>query len=684
MAFTHSTVKALILATIGRDAEVATKLVQESGVAVGVCRSLHDLENALAEDVAFVVLTEESLFGADLSNIAKWVMSQPSWSDLSFIVLTGQGGGAARNPLAQRLSNTFRNITFLERPFHPMTFLSVARSTLKSRYRQYEARASIDDLNETEKRLQTALLAGRLGAWTLDIATSKLDASDAAKAIFGRAKGDPFTNEDSLAAIHPDDVERVKVAIQNTLETGRDYEITHRIFKPNGQLCWIEVRARLVVDEHGRKSLVGVTSDITDRKTYEDSMRRLNESLEQRVNERTAELQSVHKKVLDEIAQREHTEDLLRQAQKVEMLGSLTGGVAHDFNNLLMAVMANLGLLRKHYGKDTKAQALIDGALQGAQRGAALTQRLLAFARRQDLQVQPHNMIDLVNGMHDLLLRSVGTEIELRIEMPEKLSWAMADANQIELALLNLVVNSRDAMPDGGVITISAKSKVAKMTNGLAPGSYVGLIVTDTGVGMDAETLAKATEPFFSTKELGKGTGLGLSMIHGLALQLNGLLKLTSTPGKGTRAELWLPAAGSAVRSEVADTIAPEDVFTQFEQATVLVVDDDVLIAMSTAGMVEDMGLSVVSAGSGADALDILKDGKQIDLMLTDYAMPKMTGAQLAIAARKLKPDLPIVLATGYADIPSGANIDLPKLGKPYTQEQLASAIGQALKRKAY
>jgi PAS domain S-box-containing protein len=677
-------VRALIFATLGRDAEVAQRLVRDVGVRGEVCADLRDVERSLAEDIGFVVLTEESLFNANLSVLSRWVSAQPSWSDLMFIVLTGQGGGAARNPLAQRLSDTLRNVTFLERPFHPMTFLSVARSALKGRLRQYEARASIDKLNESEKRLQIALMAGRLGSWRLDLDTMELQASDEMKTLFGRNPFEPFTYAELLQSLAPDDVARVNAAVKHTLDTGHDYAITYRVVRPDGMVRWAEIRARLVTDEKGRDSLVGVSSDITDRKNYEDNLRRLNEGLEKRVIERTAELETAHKKVLDEISQRERTEDLLRQAQKVEMLGSLTGGVAHDFNNLLMAVMGNLSLLRKHHAKDEKAAMLIDGAMQGAKRGAALTQRLLAFARRQDLKVQAHSIVDLVHGMQALLLRSVGTDVELDIQLPASSALAMVDANQIELALLNLVVNSRDAMPEGGVITVSVETKTVTTPNGLSPGPYIGIVVIDNGIGMDEATLAKCTEPFFSTKELGKGTGLGLSMIHGLALQLNGVLKLTSAPGKGTRAELWMPAASAEALPEVAPVETATEIPAHIEKAIVLVVDDDPLIAMSTASMVEDMGLSVVLAGSGPDALEILRDSKHIDLLLTDYAMPKMTGAQLAVAARKLHPDLPIVLATGYADIPSGANIDLPKLGKPYTQDQLVNAIGHALKKRIH
>jgi nitrogen-specific signal transduction histidine kinase len=332
----------------------------------------------------------------------------------------------------------------------------------------------------------------------------------------------------------------------------------------------------------------------------------------------------------------------------MEMIGQLTGGVAHDFNNLLMAVLANLDLLRKHLPDDPRTTRLINGALQGAHRGAALTQRLLAFARRQDLRVEPKNVADLVRGVADLIERSAGAEIEVRLHLPADVPLALLDASQTELAVLNLVVNARDAMPHGGVLSITVDHLEALPAPDLPAGHYVRLIVSDTGHGMDAETLQKATEPFFSTKEVGKGTGLGLSMVHGLAVQLNGALRLSSQVGLGTKAELWLPITNIPVEEEKPTEAAPKDEAT--EKITILVVDDDALIAMSTVDMLEDLGHDVIEANSGDHALEILRDDRPVDLLVTDYSMPRMNGVQLAAAAREVRPELTILLATGYAE----------------------------------
>jgi CheY-like chemotaxis protein/two-component sensor histidine kinase len=319
--------------------------------------------------------------------------------------------------------------------------------------------------------------------------------------------------------------------------------------------------------------------------------------------------------------------------------------------------------------------------MQGAQRGAALTQRLLAFARQQDLKVEPRNIADLVRGATDLIERSAGGQVELRLDLPVTLPLALMDANQIELAVLNLVVNARDAMPQGGVLSISAEQLEAPAEDDLPAGLYVRLRVSDTGQGMDAETLRKATEPFFSTKEPGKGTGLGLSMVHGLAVQLNGALRLTSQVGRGTTAELWLPATTMAAEQE--KSAALEKNGQAMDKMTILVVDDDALIAMSTVDMLEDLGHDVIETNSGASALDILRDGRAVDLLITDYSMPRMNGAQLAAAAREIRPRLPVLLATGYAELPAGSGVDLPRIGKPYQQDQLAAEITKVLNRSA-
>jgi len=374
----------------------------------------------------------------------------------------------------------------------------------------------------------------------------------------------------------------------------------------------------------------------------------------------------------------EQAREAFFQAQKLESIGQLTGGIAHDFNNLLTAVIASLELLRKRLPDDPRNVQLVDNALEGAQRGASLTRRMLAFARRQALEVVPLDVADLVAGMTGLLERSLGPQIGIRTDFAQNLAPVRADANQLESAVLNLAVNARDAMPaEGGEIVISATNEAvgANDAMGLAPGAYVCLRVTDSGAGMDADTLNRATEPFFTTKGIGKGTGLGLSMVHGMADQLGGKLTLKSRPGEGTTAEIWLPAADIAEIAQPSPAAEePEPRANQPSTLTVLAVDDDGLVLMNTTAMLEDMGHRVLEASSGKKALDLLSREPEIDLVITDQAMPQMTGLELAREIRQQRPDLPVIIATGYAELPAAGG-DFLKLDKPFFEQQLAQAI---------
>lgn len=655
-------------------------LLQTHGMSARVASRFPEFLDALGDDVLFAVMADEALCPNDLTPIHNWVLSQPGWSDLPFIVLTAKGEGPERDLAAARLTEVLGHVFFLERPFHATTFVSAARSAQKNRRRQYEARARMEEMRENELTLKTALLAGRLGTWELDPQTWNLTASDGFKSVFGRGPADTLTYDDLLGSVHPDDRARVRESVLHTLETCEDYLIEYRTVWPDGSPHWAEVRGRVVRSRSGTPSrLVGVASDITERRLEQEWQLRQKEILEERVTESTAELWEVQVTMVAEVAQRERAEEQLRQSQKLEAIGQLTGGVAHDFNNLLMAVMGNLDLLRKHLADDPKALRLIEAALQGARRGASLTQRLLAFARRQELKVEAVDLAALVENMRELLNRSVGGDVEISVRLPKDVSPALADSNQVELALLNLVVNSRDAMPEGGTIRIGLREEPeARPHEDLPAGAYLCLSVTDNGKGMDEETLHRAIEPFFSTKDIGKGTGLGLSMIHGLALQLKGAFVLSSVAGKGTTAELWLPAGSRVVRQ--VPKVLPEETESAAKPAKILVVDDDLLIAMSTVDMLEDLGHQVMEANSGVQALELIGKDRDIELVITDYSMPGLNGAQLFEAARGLRPDLPFLLATGYADLPPGSGLSLPRLSKPYTQDQLSREIAKILR----
>ena len=371
--------------------------------------------------------------------------------------------------------------------------------------------------------------------------------------------------------------------------------------------------------------------------------------------------------------------EALFQSQKMESIGRLTGGIAHDFNNLLMVVLGSLEIVRRRTkDDDPKIILLLDNAIKGAQRGVSLTQRLLAFARRQELKLETVDIATLIRGMSELLQGSLGPAITVETRFPLLLKPVTADANQLELALLNLAVNSRDAMPEGGLILISAREEqVISNNRPVKPGSYIALSLTDNGEGMDAGTQARAVEPFFTTKGIGKGTGLGLPMAQGLAEQSGGQLLLKSQKGIGTTVELWLPVAnvpGLAARTTKAKSSEP----TVTNLFTVLVVDDDPLVLLSAVAMLEDLGHKVFYAESGARALEIISQEHAIDLVITDQAMPHMTGIQLADAIKTRWPTLPILLATGFTEqmeIP----VSWPRLAKPFTQELLSLAMLEAM-----
>jgi CheY-like chemotaxis protein/two-component sensor histidine kinase len=360
----------------------------------------------------------------------------------------------------------------------------------------------------------------------------------------------------------------------------------------------------------------------------------------------------------------------------MEAVGLLTGGIAHDFNNLLAVVLGNLDLARKRLPDDPKLRGMIENSIKATKRGAALTQRMLAFARRQELKTESVDVPGLVREMANLLQRSIGPLIEIGTQFPLRLARVFSDPNQLELVLLNLAVNARDAMPEGGSITIAAREELVRVddASGLTPGSYVCLSVTDTGEGMDEATLARAAEPFFTTKGVGKGTGLGLSMIHGFAEQSGGRLVLKSRSGQGTTAEIWLPVADAKAEAPTAEGADPGS-FLSSEILAILVVDDDNLVLMNTVAMLEDLGHSVVEATSGEQALRLLRRGASIDLVITDQLMPGMTGTELVDAIRSERPDVPAILATGYSELAAGAAPKLERLSKPFTQDDLARAI---------
>jgi PAS domain S-box-containing protein len=455
--------------------------------------------------------------------------------------------------------------------------------------------------------------------------------------IIGRHFSTFYTDEDRAAGLPA-------LGLETAAREGRWEHEGWRVRK-DGARFWAHVVIDAVRDDRGQPiGFAKVTRDVTERLQAQQELDRAREAL--------------------------------FQAQKMDAIGQLTGGVAHDFNNLLMAVLGSLELVRKRLPYDPRITPLIENAVQGAERGAILTRRMLAFARKQELALVAVDLPALTRGMIGFLQRTLGPGVKIEMRFEPGLPKVQTDPNQLETALLNLAVNARDAMPDGGLITISGEIEAIGAGHpDLTPGAYVRLAVADTGAGMDADTVARAMEPFFTTKGVGKGTGLGLPMVHGLAMQSGGALEITSRPGVGTVVSLWMPVADVGMATQTAFA-APRAAPAQHHRPlTILTVDDDGLVLMNTAALLEDLGHHVVQATSAREALEALKLHPDFDLLITDQAMPQMTGLQLAQAIRAERPALPVILATGYAEIPPGAGADFVRLAKPFTQDELAQAV---------
>jgi signal transduction histidine kinase/CheY-like chemotaxis protein len=563
--------RALILAPRGRDAVVATEILHEAGLAASICSDLSTLQMEMELGAGVAVLTDEAMLGADLKRVAGWIASQPPWSDFPFVLLAARGGGLERNPSAIRQMELLGNVSFLERPFHPTTLVSVVKTALRGRRRQYEARARLEALHESE-----------LGA-----------------------------------------------------------------------------------------------------RTAQTELRRLNETLEARVEERTRELALANTQLVSQIEERERVESTLHQMQRLEAVGQLTSGVAHDFNNLLTVVLGNIGFIEKDVftTNDAKFRRRLSNMRSAAERGAKLTSQLLAFSRRQRLEAKPVDLNAALAGMGDLLRSTLGGGIEIATVFREGLWPALADATQIELAVLNLVINARDAMQVGGKVTLeTANTTVGPPEKPEEPvaGEYVVISVSDTGSGMAREVLVKVFEPFFTTKGIGKGSGLGLSQVLGFAKQSGGGVRIETRVGEGTSVKVYLPRAPKEALSPApADSTSPTR--QHRKGAVILLVDDDSAVREVTASMLRELGYVVLEVGSGGAALELL-DGQAVDVVVLDFAMPGMNGIELAREVNSKFPKLPVLFITGYPDETLLREVtDARLIRKPFIDDELANKVQAAL-----
>ena len=564
--------RALILAPFGRDAFVAARILREAGLDAKMCNDLSMLLVELALGAGVALMTDEVIRSADIRGLASWVRSQPSWSDFPFVLLTERGGGLERNPTAERQMEALGNVVFLERPFHPTTLISVVRTALRGRGRQYESRERLEAVRTSESHARSAELEPR----------------------------------------------------------------------------------------------------------------RLNETLEARVYERTEEIAAANRQLISQIEERERVEFTLRQMQRLEAVGQLTSGVAHDFNNLLTVVLGNLGFIEREVAgsADGQLKQRLSHVRLAAMRGAKLTSQLLAFSRRQRLDPKAIDINEALTSMRELLQSALGGGVQINTVFRPGLWRAFIDPTQLELVVLNLAINARDASQVGDSITLetaNARVGLAETPEEPPPGEYVVISVTDTGSGMTKEVLAKAFEPFFTTKEIGKGSGLGLSQVLGFAQQSGGGIRIETRVGEGTSVKVYLPRAASSDVAEV-----PPDPTGSARQhrtgATILLVDDDNAVREVTASMLRELGYAVLEVGSGGAALDLLDGDTNIDLIVLDFVMPGMNGAELARQIHSKFSTLPVLYVTGYADKTTLAEIgDARLVKKPFVGDELANKVHAAL-----
>ncbi len=426
----------------------------------------------------------------------------------------------------------------------------------------------------------------------------------------------------------------------------------------------------------GRRRQYQARSQLQELEAAEERLIHMNATLESRIAQRTDELSRANNLLMQEVAERERAQAALVQSQKMEAVGQLTGGIAHDFNNLLTVIFGNLELIKRRVS-DERVAALASFALQAADRAAKLTRQLLAFSRTQRLTLTPVDINALIQGMNDLLARTIGPQFAIEMDLDPAAPWAMADANQVELAILNLAINARDAMADRGMLSISSAIR-ATGGPGLAPGTYVVIGVKDTGSGIPAHLIEKVFDPFFTTKPIGKGTGLGLSQVYGIAQQSGGTVRIDSTEGVGSTVEIWLPVAAAGVLEETDP--APLSSLRQEAKARVLVVEDDVGVRRFIIDCLEVLGYEAIEAADGPEGLERLTTERP-DLMIVDFAMPGMNGVEVVIEARRRAADMPIILATGYADMDAVDKVMDPArvLRKPFQVDALRAAVRGAL-----
>ena len=618
---------------------------------------------AARQNIPDLVLADVMMPRLDGIGLLTALRSDPKLSDILVILLSARAGEEARIEGLNVGADDY-----LVKPFSARELVARVRSHLSMSRR----------LRESEARLQAAVDLVKLGRYAWNPQTNELQWDDTLRAMWGLPAGAPVDYDVWRSCVHPDDLARVDAAVQQCADPRGDgvYDIEYRVIgKIDGAERWIATRGRTNFRNDVPVSFYGVALDVTDHK-------RIEKALERRVEARTRELAEANGQLRSQIEQREIAEAEVQQLQRLDAIGQITSGVAHDFNNLLSVVLTNARLLSRNLRNisDQEGAELIRTA---AERGVNLTKQLLAFSRKQRLEPQEVDLNAKIVGMNDLLRATLRGTIQLRTVPATNLWPALVDPTQLEFVILNLAINARDAMPSGGVLTLetfnAVMDTVALSPAGPRQGSYVGVSVHDTGVGIPDDVLPRVFEPFFTTKEPGRGSGLGLAQVFGFAKQSGGGVEIKSRVGEGTLVKVFLPRADRLPSDrELADV----DQGSKPEEArlTILVVDDDRTVLRSTGRMLDSLGYLAVPTASGREALRLLESEPKVDLVLADFAMPEMTGVELAKTIHSTHPALPVILITGY-----GNREELKDLGearilqKPYTEGELMGKITEAL-----
>ncbi len=671
--------RVLIAAPYGRDADSVRVLLAGQGYDARVCADMDAVAAELTGQVGVVVMTEEALVG-DRSGLQAALTGQPDWSDVPFVLLASRRAGQPQAIEQARVAliGWFSNAIVLERPIGSASLVSTIASAMRSRQKQFETRDRLLEVEAAQRAIVASENELRMIADSLPVLIGVIG-PDFRYRFANRAYEDwMYRSPDEVVGRHVreivgDDGFAVREQAMRRALAGEPMRLEQPWPHRDGRRRDAEIRYLPRRDGNGAVDGIYIFAlDVTERQEAA-------EQLEARVAERTAALEA-------EMARRADAESALRQSQKMEAVGQLTGGIAHDFNNMLTGVIGAMDIMKRRLasGRTDDLARFMDAASQSAERAAALTARLLAFSRRQSLDIRAVDVNALVTSLDDLLQRSVNENIRLRIAPGPGMLAATTDANQLENAILNLVINARDAMPDGGLLTIETGSATitgaAAQARDVPAGRYVTVAVSDTGVGIAPEMLERVFEPFFSTKPTGAGTGLGLSMVYGFARQSGGQVRVHSTPGEGTSVTLFLPVAADVEQSADAP---PSPAVVEGRGETVLLVEDDPSVRLLVREVLNELRYRIVEAGDAAEAVPVLASDRHIDLMVSDVGLPGMNGRQLAEIARRHRPDLPILFITGYAEnaaIRSGfLGTNMGMITKPFAIDALSAKIAEMM-----